>query len=411
MAASTWFYVQRILIPYQVADAAAHDRPRGNLSDLYPRWLGARELLLHHRDPYSEEVTREIQTGYYGRRLDASRQNDPKDQQAFAYPLYVVFLLAPFVSAPFEALRIGFGWLLAVLTAGGVWLWLKALRWQSRCLVFVCTVLTLGSFPAVQGIKLQQLSLLISSLIAASLALLVSGQLFLAGVLLAVATVKPQLVFLLFAWLALWALSGWRSRQNFLWGFLSTITVLIVGAELLLPGWITEFRIAVSNYSHYTGGRSLLDVLLPAPLGRVFTALTFAMLIPVYRRFGRASAETRNFRLILALVLAVTVVVIPTFAPYNQLLLLPGIFLTVQYTTALWRRGALARLLVSMGTFLILWQWFAAISLTAASVVMSPHAVQQGWQLPLLTTVPIPLAVLSILTILAFEFANRTTKP
>src|SRR5437899_7171930 len=64
-AVSTWFYVQRILVPHQLAEAAAHGRPRGNLSDLYPRWLGARELLLHHRDPYSAEITREVQIGSY----------------------------------------------------------------------------------------------------------------------------------------------------------------------------------------------------------------------------------------------------------------------------------------------------------------------------------------------------------
>ena len=46
-AGSMWFYVQRILVPFQNADAKIHGRPRGNLSDLYPRWLGARELLLH----------------------------------------------------------------------------------------------------------------------------------------------------------------------------------------------------------------------------------------------------------------------------------------------------------------------------------------------------------------------------
>ena len=51
-----WFYADRILVGYQVADAAAHQRPRGNLSDLYPRWLGARELLLHRRNPYSDEI-------------------------------------------------------------------------------------------------------------------------------------------------------------------------------------------------------------------------------------------------------------------------------------------------------------------------------------------------------------------
>src|SRR5690242_3071409 len=85
LALGMWCYVDLVLVPYQVADAARMQRPRGNLSDLYPRWLGARELLLHGRDPYSPEITREIQIGYYGRPLDSSRLNDPKDQQGFAY--------------------------------------------------------------------------------------------------------------------------------------------------------------------------------------------------------------------------------------------------------------------------------------------------------------------------------------
>ncbi len=72
-SASTWFYMNRILRAEQVADAAAHNRPRGNLSDLYPRWLGARELLMHGRNPYSADITREIQQGYYGRPLDPAR--------------------------------------------------------------------------------------------------------------------------------------------------------------------------------------------------------------------------------------------------------------------------------------------------------------------------------------------------
>src|SRR5277367_4240217 len=108
MAASMWFYIDRILVGYQVADAAAHERPRGNLSDLYPRWLGARELLLHGRNPYGDDITREIQEGYYGRALAATRPNDPKDQQGFAYPVYVVFLLAPLIGIPFHVVQIFF---------------------------------------------------------------------------------------------------------------------------------------------------------------------------------------------------------------------------------------------------------------------------------------------------------------
>ncbi len=129
-SASTWFYVNRILRPQQVAEAAAHSRPRGNLSDLYPRWLGARELLLHGRNPYSAGITREIQQGYYGRPLDPTLPNDPKDQQGFAYPAYVVFLLAPTVNLPFDTVQVGFRWFLVALAAGSIllWLWVSALE-------------------------------------------------------------------------------------------------------------------------------------------------------------------------------------------------------------------------------------------------------------------------------------------
>src|SRR5262249_45605699 len=130
MSASMWFYVDRILVPYQIADASAHDHPRGNLSDLYPRWLGARELLLHGRDPYSPEVTREIQIGYYGRVLDPSRAGDPQDQQGFAYPVYVVFLLAPTINLPFNIVQKAFNDLLWILTGASVLLWLRALNWR-----------------------------------------------------------------------------------------------------------------------------------------------------------------------------------------------------------------------------------------------------------------------------------------
>ena len=131
-AASMWFYMQRVLITHQEAEAATHDIPRGNLSDLYPRWLGARELLLRHRDPYSPEITREIQIGYYGRALDSHRAYDPIDQQAFAYPVYVVFLLAPAVFLPFWMVQIGARWFLAVLTAATVLFALRALRWRQQ---------------------------------------------------------------------------------------------------------------------------------------------------------------------------------------------------------------------------------------------------------------------------------------
>jgi hypothetical protein len=161
--ASMWFYFDQILVKYQIAEAAARNRPRGNLSDLYPRWLGARELLRRGRNPYSTEITREIQDGYYGRRIDPARPDDPKDEQGFAYPAYVVFLLAPTIDLPFEVIQKGFRWFLMVLAGATLLLWLYVLRWKpSPGSALILVVLTLGWLPMVQGIKLQQLSLLVA---------------------------------------------------------------------------------------------------------------------------------------------------------------------------------------------------------------------------------------------------------
>src|SRR5438309_9975463 len=124
LAASMLWYVQNLLIPYQRADAAAHGRPRGNLSDLYPRWLGAREFLLHGRDPYSAEVTAEIQKGVYGVAIDSRKPGNQTDEQRFAYPLYVVFLLAPTINLPFPSVQRIYFIVAAVLSVASVWFWL-----------------------------------------------------------------------------------------------------------------------------------------------------------------------------------------------------------------------------------------------------------------------------------------------
>src|ERR1035438_5888999 len=215
-SASTWFYMDRILRAQQVADAAAHSRPRGNLSDLYPRWLGARELLRHGRNPYSAEITREIQQGYYGRTLDPGRADDPQDQQGFAYPAYVVFLLAPTVDLSFDGVQKGFRGLLVGLAVASVLLWLYVLRWKpSSGTALIFMVLMLGWLPMGQGIKLQQLTLLVAGLLAGCGACLAGGWLLLAGGLLALATIKPQLTWPLVLWLLFWASSDWRARRRF----------------------------------------------------------------------------------------------------------------------------------------------------------------------------------------------------
>jgi hypothetical protein len=409
LAGSMWFYVQHVLIAHQRADAALHGIPRGNLSDLYPRWLGARELLLHHRDPYSPEVTREIQIGYYGRQLDNTRPLDPKDQQGFAYPVYVVFLLAPTVTLPFPAVQAGFRWLLVALTVASVLLWLRALGWgPSLTTTTILIVLTLGSFQILQGVKLQQLSLLVAALVAGCAALLAERYLALAGVLLALATIKPQLVVPLVAWLLLWAFSDWRRRQNFVWGFVSTMTILSAASEYVLPGWIWRFREAVAAYRQNNDGPgSVLDVLLTPEWGKLLAGLSVLALAVMAWKFRRASADSSAFNLLLVLVLAVTVVIVPKAAPYNQVLLLPGILFVARNWQVLWRKNRLTRMIFMICGLLIFWPWLAATALTIASLGLRTDTVQRAWALPVWTSLAIPLTVVALLVCLVGSEARN----
>ncbi|MGZ4730889.1 MAG: glycosyltransferase family 87 protein, partial [Terriglobales bacterium] len=402
-AASMWFYVQRVLVPYQKADAAAHGRPRGNLSDLYPRWLGTRELLMHHRDPYSPEVTREIQSGYYGRPLDPGRIDDPKDQQGFAYPLHVIFLLAPTIGLPFPVVQTGFRWLLVTLTLASVLLWLRVLRWRpSVASTAILIVLTFGSYAVVQGIKLQQLTLVVSALLAGCAAALVAGHFSLAGFLLALATIKPQLALPVAGWLMLWSVSDWRRRQLLIWSFALTTTIFLAASEYVLPGWMAEFRSAVAAYRQYTGGAgSLLDVLTTQWLGKIIAAAAVIAVAVKGWQVRHEPHDSAAFSAMLALVLAVTLVIVPSFAPYNQILLLPAVFMIAISWRDLWSRGGLTRMACGVGLLVVVWPWLASCGLMLASQYLAASSVQRAWAAPLYTSLGIPLVVLGLLSVCA----------
>ena len=393
LAAAMWFWVQDVAIARQQADAAALGIPRGNLSDLYPRWLGARELLLRGRNPYGADVTRDIQTGYYGRPIDPARPNDPKDEQGFAYPVYVVFVLAPSVGLPFSVVQRAFLWLLIALTAGSVLVWLRVLGWRiSTTAKITWMVLSLGSFPAIQGFKLQQLTLLVAALMAVAMYALVRRHFIWAGILLALASIKPQLVALPVLWLLIWVAGDWRERQRLFWSLAASEAALAMGGEVLLPGWIGKFRAASAAYYQYTGGgRSVLDVLLTPVIGRIMAAMLVAVLLTLLWRLRPAAEGSSDFQWSLCLVLATTLLVIPMFAPYNQLLLLPVAMAIVRAWSRIWNRARLPRFLLGMAAVSAVWPWLAAGGLVIALGFLPSSSVQREWMLPLLTNFAFPV--------------------
>ena len=419
-AASMWFYVDQILVGYQVIDAAEHGRPRGNLSDLYPRWLGARELLRHHRNPYGNDITLESQQGFYGRVLDPAKPSDPKDQEGFAYPVYVVFLLAPVIDLEFHEVQIVFHWLLLSLTVASVWWWLKGLRLRLPAFgVAIAILLMLGSAPAVQGIKLQQLSLLAAAMLAASVACLASGFLFPAGVLLALATIKPQLAWPLVAWLLLWAVSDWRARRRLLLGFGLVMALLLAGAEIILPGWWRMFAEAIGKYHQYTQNKSVLEVMVNGIFGSVaggtvgrvggqtLAAIAILSCVPLLWKLRRDPTNTSAFSAATALVLALTVLVIPMYGPYNQVLLLPPILLLIREWRAFVSRSQSRRVAYGIGALLLGWQWIASLGLTLLYLLVSRAWAFEGWKWPFFATFALPVWVFALMFFRAQEEPHR----
>ncbi len=389
-----WSYWSRLTLGLTQSLADTATTRAKPLSDLYPRWYGTRELFLHHRDPYGVDVSHEIQIAFYGRLLDASRPGEPRDQQRFAYPLYVVFLLAPFIHMEFHSVQLIFHWLLAAATVGSAALWQRFVRLSFSWTAFATLLaMLLGSVAVTEGLSILQLGLLVSCFISAAAVCAASGQLFLSGAFLALSTIKPQLAVVPIGWFALWALGDWRHRRPLLAGLAITLGALILASEYLLQGWLWRYPDALRAYADYFGDRSLLMVLLPSVLAWPVTAIVLVTAFRFCWRARRQPADSVYFATSLAFALALTVSIIPTVvSPFNQVLLLPLVLLLVRYWNDLWPANALTRFAMVAFCGCVFLPWLMTLTLA-----LLPSTPQTPWPLhlrlgPLLTSLAFPCA-------------------
>jgi hypothetical protein len=381
MAGAMHTFFRYVVVPSQVAQASVKNEPRGNLSDLYPQWLAARELLLRGRDPYASDVTAEIQQGYWGRQINKNNPNDPKDEARFAYPLFVVFLLAPIITLPFQTAQIVYLWIVSLLSIASVWFWLHALghrrSWAVRIL---SATLLLGSYPFVMGFYVQNLSLLVAALIGGVAAAVASGHLWLAGLLLAITTIKPQWSVALAAWLLLWAVSKWSERKALFISFSGTMLLLWAGSQFLLPGWIDKWLKGTSEYLRYAPRPPAhIEFLLGKYLGSVITIALVLFVAALCWRIRFDSADTDRFKLLLAAIPLVNLVTSPVWHSYDGLFLLPSALLIFHWHEQFQRLRPLEGAIVILTVAALLWQWLAASSISLAALVWPEGAAR--WQI------------------------------
>jgi hypothetical protein len=243
-----------------------------------------------------------------------------------------------------------------------------------------------------------------------------------AGILLALGTIKPQLIAIVLLWLLIWSVGDWRARRPLFRGFAVTMLFLLAASNYVLPGWIHRFRAAAAQYLQYTGGgKSVLDVVLTPAAGKwVAIGIVVAALVALWL-VRRAPAGSPQFHWCLAGVMAVTLAVIPTYAPYNQLLLIPCLMVLIGHSHALPGQGSrlgsqnqgrepgapARRVFVIITAVSIVWPWISSGMLDVALLFYPAVRVQSAWMVPLFTSLIIPITVLGLTAVLAFDALRK----
>ncbi len=373
--------------------------------DFYPIWLTSRAALLDHRNPYSKEMTREIQIGLFGRPLDSHNPADPSAHyREFAYPAYVDLLFWPAGLLPFPAVRIPLAVALATLTAFSIPLWMRAFQLAATPhFLAIALMLTLSSYAVLEGLFAAQPGLIVGFLIATAFVALLKERLFLAGSVFAFTLIKPQMSVVVVVYLLLWSFSQWRTRRAFVVGLLGWSALLVAASLIVWPHWIAEWLHVLSGYGNYSPPPLITYSFGPKlgpHLGPPLIVLLLAAALLLAWKMRRADATSAGFSLTVSLLLALTsITLLPGQAVYDHIILLPGVLLIA----CTWRRVRVSSrafwAVLVIAALILFWQWIVAIPLLAMRPFLSGgQFFSRGlWLLPFHAAASVPLAVCAVL--------------
>ncbi len=361
-------------------------------TDSVPRWVGTHAWVFEGLDPYSEEVTERAQM------MVSNRLSGPgEDKQRFAYPFYVVFYYLPLIWLDYNLARAISMVILEGSLVGIAMLALKTYRWSPPLWLAALTIAwSVLFYHGVRTIILWQFAGISAVLIALSIWAIKERRDVLAGCALALASPKPQMVFLLLPLIGLWGLVARR------WKITASMTVtmaVLAGLSFLfLPTWLSEMQAQLADYTNYTYIGSPINILttivfpsLGAPVEWVINCVLFGWL--VWEWWQVRFSDTGRFDWVLALTLLVTNLIVLRTATTNYVMMLPALFyLFAAFARAKGRRANLWIALIEIGLFIGLWALFA----------LTVKGAEEQWPIYL----PLPLGLLCALIV--FRPKNET---
>ncbi len=366
-------------------------------NDFYPRWAGGCRLLWEGEDPYSEEITREIQLGVYGRPAV-----EGEDQVAFAYPLYVLAVTWPTcLSRDFSTVQaVWMTFNLHLLMAGTI-LMKRIAGWGAKGALWLSTLVwSIFVYPNARALLLGQLSILVFVLIALSLWGLTEDHGIVAGAALAGATIKPQMSLLIVLWLLLWA--GGTGRRRFLLGFAGTMLAFLAGSWLLQPDWLAGFLRQLRRYPSYTELASGIWIMTRYYLGApriVDLTLTGAAIgLLAWQWISWRGVGKAQMLWLTSLTLVVTHFVSPRTATTHFAVYMLPLFMIFRW----WRRQ-----LPSAAGW---WTWITLLAIFVGSWALFLLTVE-GDQESAINYLPIPLILVATLLLRKRELISAQARP
>jgi hypothetical protein len=335
----------------------AVQEPGGN--DFLTFWQGARYWLVEGGSPYDEEVALRNQELTFGRPADFEAG---EDGLAFVYPLPAMLFFGPFGLLPFNLARAIWTTFLEI---GLVMLAIMSIRiagWKPSIPTFVLLILfSVFWYHGFRSVILGQITVLGALLIAGSLLAIKARSDPLAGVLLGLAIVKPQLIYLLIPFVLIWAIH--RRRVKIVAWLLGTIAVLIVGTLLLMPDWPIQWLQRVFVYSQYAipvSPISYLAGIVPRFTQQATLVISGLLLIYLFYEWAQSMGKgDRWFQWTAGMTLAISILLYFRSGTTNYLILFPSlciVFGTIQYRWG--KTGTLVIWLTLIFLMITLWLLF-----------------------------------------------------
>jgi hypothetical protein len=270
----------------------SEQNPGGN--DFLVHWVGTRAFMEEGISPYSDETARRIQTIAYGRPA-----LEGEHELRVAYPLYSTLIFAPFaLIKDYTIARALWMTLLEISIGLLIFMSIQITRWRPSLLVLLLFfVFGFTWYHSFRPLILGNSVVLVSLAVVGALLAIQYDKDELAGFLLGLSSIKPQVVVLLIAFVIIWGIS---KRRWLLVGWtIGTVVVLSAAAAIFIPDWIVQNLREVIRYPSYNPPGTLSAVFAywwPAVGHRIGLGISLVLLVfLVLEWLGSIGKDYRHF--------------------------------------------------------------------------------------------------------------------